>query len=102
MTEKTFCECQTASTKYWTAGPLPQKRMCSIFDMDKETEIAPEITQNSGVSFVFHEQNFSDPRFVFCANVSRVICKIWGNFQGKVGGEFTGNRRQISPVAGSY
>ena len=42
-------------------------------------------TLNAGVSFVFHEQNFFDPRVVFCSNVSHVICKIWDNFQGKVG-----------------
>ena len=88
----------TADTKYWTARPLPQKRVCSIFDMDRETEIADENTQNSGRSFVFLEKNFLDPRFMFCANVSHVICKILGNFQGKVGGEFTCIRRRISPA----
>ena len=65
---------------HWIAGPLPLKRVCSIlaFDMDRETDIAAENTPNSGVSFVFHEQNFADPRLVFCSNVSHVIRKIWG------------------------
>ena len=53
--------------------------------------MAAEITQNSHVSFVFLEKNSLGPKFMFCANVSHVICKIWGNFQGKVGGKFTGN-----------
>ena len=53
-------------------------------DMDRETEIAANITQNSGVSFVFHEQNFAYPKLMFCANVSLVILNIKGNFQGKV------------------
>ena len=26
---------------------------------------------------------------MFCVIVSHVICKIWGNFQGKVGSKFT-------------
>ena len=58
--------------------------------MDREAEIATKITQNLGVSFVFYQQNFANPRLVFCANFSHVIRKVWRNFQGKVGGEFTG------------
>ena len=95
---------RSAYTKYWTAGQLPQKRVCLLFDMDRETENyrSRKITQNSGISFVFHEQNFPGPRFVFCVNVSHVICKIRGNFRGEVGGEFTGNSRQILLATGSY
>ena len=68
--------------------------------MDRETEIVAEITQNSGLSFVFREQNFPEPRFIFCANVSYVICKIWGYFRGKPAGEFTCIGRRISQAAG--
>ena len=65
-------------------------------------QIAAKITQNSGISFVFCEQILIKLRLVFCANVSDVIPNIWGNFQGKVGGEFMCNRRQMSQAAGSY
>ena len=57
---------QTAYTKHWTAGPAASKTCLLDSCMDKKTEMAAEITQNSGVTFVFHEQNFADPRFVFC------------------------------------
>lgn len=63
------------------------KNMCAwslstAFDMDRETEIAAKITQNSRFSFVLQEQNFPYPRLAFCVNVSHIIRKIWGNFKG--------------------
>ena len=70
--------------------------------MDREREIAAKNTPNSGVSFVFQEQNFPDPRLEFCSNVSQVIRKIWGYLPGKVGGEFMCNSQQISLASGSY
>ena len=72
---------QAAYTTHWITGPLPQKHLCLIldhcFDVDRETEIANKITdtQNSDVSFVFQQQNFADPRLMFCANVSHTIRK---------------------------
>ena len=47
--------------------------------MDRKTEITAEMSQNSGlqyVPFVFHEQNFANPRLMFCANVSCVVHKF--------------------------
>ena len=50
---------------YWIAGPLSQnaftQSLITAFDMDREIEITAEITQKSGFSFVFHQQNFADP-----------------------------------------
>ena len=63
-------DCWTGASKTCVLDP----------QMDRKTEIATKITQNSGISFAFHEQNFVDPRLMFCANVSH---KMWGNFLSK-------------------
>ena len=69
----------------WTAA---SKRCVLDPQMDRKTEIAAEITKNSCISFLFHKQNFPDPKLMFCVKVSHVICKIWGNFLGIIGSNF--------------
>ena len=78
MNKKTFHGCHIVVNisgslhqvlDYWTAA----SKMCAPDPrMDRKTELAAEITHNSGVSFVLHEQNIADP-----------IRKIWGNLKGK-------------------
>ena len=55
---------------------MPAPSLITAIDKDRESEIAAEITKNSGISFVFHDQNFANPSFMFCVNVSCVIRKI--------------------------
>ena len=54
------------TNKYWTARQLPQKTCVLNPRMVRKTEIAPNISQNSSASFVFHEQTFVNLRLVFC------------------------------------
>ena len=99
MTAKTFRECRLATLQIRELTPSTGSLVRCLKSVCARSSINPlacTVKQKSPPKIfriqaflLFAQPNFVDPKLMFCVNVSDVILKIWGNFRGKIAGEFS-------------